>query len=366
MSDRRIDHFFSGGGGQLQKCNFFYVDWSQPKRAEWRIERPRHVQWESDVVWKDMGRLITVCCTVKPLEVIDLDQDRPVETTPEVSPPPPLYQDKTLVSLLKSNLQKCVRRQHTKRALETARYLMELDPCLFVRRLSIIMLEDVVLHQSFCTLTWLTAALSRGFRLNDGMRQWLLGVVDYLCRHNMEHYWSLAIDNTMRDIGKETLRRLCADSVERSDRDIVHSLLFRYAYGGLPGDLSMLVSFTSHTAVTATDAIVPLSLDSVQLLALDRVEPCAADFHCMPRLCGLLARQFTRYSEQQIKQAVWHHSSKLNARVVSTGEQRDKENNVAACYSAIRRQLEVLQQQHITQCRNTVLYQTRSVTEKDG
>ena len=349
---RRIEEFFSTTGQQHAPYSFFCVDWNQrPFTATWQRERPARVpDFEAQVVWKEMGRVVTLCGHLAPLA----DEEATHDTRD--------YQDKTLISLLKSNLQKCVRRQLTRRATETARYLLALDASLFVRRLLVIMLEDVVLHESVGVLVWLTAALSKQFRLSGAMRAWLLGLTEALCREPEEAYWTHGIDNTMRDISPTLIRRLWTECEDDACRDTIYALLFRLSYGGLPGDLSMLLSFArlvrAHgTACISTRVIADLAPEAVRRLDVALVEPCAVDFHCLPNLIFILARQYKQYSEQQIKQAVWHHSSKLNTRIHrQPEEQAAKARAVTGCYHAIRQRLEYLQRQHIKVCANTVVY----------
>ena len=375
---RRIEHFFKSVSPSPSHYRIFFVDWSQqPYRAEWRCDSftTTIADFECDVVWKEVDRVIAVQCvlpTVDPVIVVtntSVGEGAPKEERP-------LYQDKTLVSLLKSNLQKCIRRQLPQKACQTARYLMELDITLLVRRLAIIMLEDVVLHESFSLLAWLTAALSKQFHTPPFIKEWLLGLVDYMCRQHREHYWSLCIDNTLRHLNDLTTlrskyREIC-NIVQQPDRqeyayrrNLAFSLLFRMSYGGLPGDISMLYSFIDKVVLLDgdnTNAIIdktpikPLSLDSVNMLDVAQVEPSAVDFHCAPNVIFALSRLYKRFTQQQLKSAIWHHSSKLNKRVIYPKHENDCKDLHRDCFLAIARKLMFLQQEHVKACANTVTY----------
>jgi hypothetical protein len=367
---RRIDDFFHQVPTQqpqpYAQSNYFYIDWTtEPYRAQWMRERPVPLDFEANVAWKALGRIVTVCCVVP-----EQQQQQPVDnalSSPQIPPPEALYQDKTMVSLLKSNLQKCVRRQIAKRAAETARYLMDIDLCLLVRRLAIIMLEDVVPHESFSALVWLTAALSKQFTASARIKEWLLGLVDVMCHEPLETYWSCRIDNTIRGITSDTVKaqwRDVARDIADDDtrRNTCFSLLFRLSYGGLDGDLSMLLSYVAllrrnnqpqqqqHISVTP---VPHLSLSEVRRLDLSFTELCAVDFHCMPGLLFVLTKKYTKYNQQQIKQAVWHHNSKLNKRVVMLPpSEKEKAQQSYACYHTIKWKLAYHQQEHIKCCAN--------------
>lgn len=376
--DRRIDDFFRCQDPQKQRqkqrqYSYFYIDWAvEPYVASWMCERPVPLDFQADIECKALGRIITVCCVFAPLGRVDEE-----ETVTS-----PLYQDKTLVSLLKSNLQKCVRRQLVQRAKETARYLMDLDLQLLVRRLAIIMLEDVVLHQSFTTLVWLTAALSKHFLLaaapsgaESTIKAWLLGLVDMLCRESRESYWSCGIDNTLRcDDGAVRAAWNDAGAVSSLQRDIIFALLLRQSYGGLPGDCAMMLSYAalvrqpdgaSHISLAPVQAH-PLS--QVNRLDLNFIELCAVDFHCVPGMLFALAQHCQKnnkrgangqtYTQQEIRAAVWHHNSKHNKRVVTQPQaERDRKRDSHTCYHAIKWKLEWLQQEHVKVCCNTVALQ---------
>ena len=83
----------------------------------------------------------------------------------------------TNVSFLKSHLQKAVRRSQTSTAIKTAHHFYRLDTSEFLRRVTIIMLEDVHLMSSFNILLWLMVAHSKGYSLTKSQTYWLYGLV---------------------------------------------------------------------------------------------------------------------------------------------------------------------------------------------
>ena len=410
---RRIDDFFRHTDPEKQQrhqaqCNYFYIDWgaSEPYQAQWMRERPVPLDFQVDIECTKTlgpGRIITVCCVfpAEPSQAHQAEQD--------AEPAEPLYRDTTLLALLKSNLQKCMRRQLVVRAKETARYLAELDLQLLVRWLAIIMLEDVVLYPAaFGVLAWLTAALSKNFvgaaRRSAGegvlaaIQEWLLGLVDALCRESREAYWAHRLDQYQPGGGTgSTVVTLWNDAaaLPPQQRDSIYSLLFRHSYGGLPGDCAMMMAFATlvqrgtHEAISTSDESSVhrrIRLAQVKRLDLAFVELAAVDFHCLPGMLYALSRfceqqqerrqlQKKRsddqqqqgakliavYSTQDIKQAVWHHSSKCNKRVTRVPrEERERKDASHACFHTIKWKLEWLQQEHIKSCSNmTALHQYR-------
>ena len=95
------------------------------------------------------------------------------------------------VAFLKSHLQKCVRKGKACLAVATAKQLLKLDVQQFVRRLAIIMVEDVEFHPTiFGVLVWWTVVLAsqskNTIHCTDvplWLCEYLLGVVHVLCKH---------------------------------------------------------------------------------------------------------------------------------------------------------------------------------------
>jgi hypothetical protein len=90
--------------------------------------------------------------------------------------------EKKHVSLLKSNLQKCVRRKEHDKAIATAYALYSYSPSEALRRIPIVMIEDTLPHpESFCKLVWWMAAVSKGYHMSVEEIEQMLGIVYMMC-----------------------------------------------------------------------------------------------------------------------------------------------------------------------------------------
>ena len=69
---------------------------------------------------------------------------------------------------------------HHDKSIKIAKHIIDLDISSLLRRLPIIMFEDVIPHSSLPILIWLLIASSKGFEFKTIMIQWLLGVVYFL------------------------------------------------------------------------------------------------------------------------------------------------------------------------------------------
>jgi hypothetical protein len=118
---------------------------------ELRIEKsfPTGAKWAATIRLEDVGE-----CTV-----IDMRA-----RGPRFNAPVPLQYS---VPILKSNLQKCVRRCERARGLRTAWHLLRQEPTELLRRLPVIIPEDSMIQPDlYVELVWLMAAHSKGYPLS--------------------------------------------------------------------------------------------------------------------------------------------------------------------------------------------------------
>lgn len=330
---RRLETFFQS---QREELTFFHVDWhSETPRAQWLSERPQQTNFQEEVQWREMKQFVTIGSAMAPGK--------------EAAPAAAANLDTALTAIIKSNLQKCIRRKLRENAMETAKLFIEADLTQFVRRLLIIMLEDVMIHESLPVIVWLTAALNKGFVVNDAILSWLLSVVDYLCREPNETYHSCQISNVKREDDEKMMYQ---DALKHPQRDILLSLLFRKSYGGMPGDMAMISSYV-HLLLAgkggiSTTPLSRVSFNDIKLLKLENVTLCAIDFHCYPQLVMVLARENPALSAKDIRAAIWHFNSKINGRVRCEDDEALKK-----IWQRLQRRVWSLQKTYLSQCINT-------------
>ena len=130
---------------------FFYLQWidRRPTKIELLKDKPDDVNYET--TFRIKKEKYVLCGNINPSFVT-------------YYPPPKLQYSKN--QYLLSHLQKCVRRMDDIKAVQTSKHLIDLDCNSFLRRLPIIMLEDVTLHESFPIIVWLMIAYSKDFKIN--------------------------------------------------------------------------------------------------------------------------------------------------------------------------------------------------------
>lgn len=193
-------------------------------------------------------------------------------------------------SLLKSALQKSVRRGHSAAACTAALTLWRCNPVDLVRRVLVIAIEDVCVHPAYPVLAWLTMALAKGFIPSQGHLLLVLSVIRELCQCPWKDDFDAEAEDTSQGSILHEFRGSKAEEavnclqlqrrLERSElacapvgtdtpiptagvvcattasvlvnpevidslgsphaQGLVRSILLRAAYGGMAGDVTML------------------------------------------------------------------------------------------------------------------------------
>ena len=198
--------------------------------------------------------------------------------------------------LLKSNLQKAVRRRYIEEAFATAKHFLAQDASELLRRLPIIMCEDSQLHaELFMEIVWLMAAVSKGYRLCAPDCQRVMDFVGACLsapgRYNIYSGATFA-------------------SVDISKDPVQLAFALRISYGGMACDTAFMERLLTRVASASR---LPQHSDFIQVVYEDVGEfdlkrhllPEAVDFHCFPSML----------TETGVaKQAIWYNRSAPNVR----------------------------------------------------
>lgn len=100
------------------------------------------------------------------------------------------------IPLLKSALQKCVRRGYTNQAVNISYQLMKRSLAIFLRRIVIITIEDSHWNDAISVIVWLRSYFEKSQSISKYLNlsiitKWLLGYVAYICNDNkVPENWS--------------------------------------------------------------------------------------------------------------------------------------------------------------------------------
>lgn len=231
------------------------------------------------------------------------------------------------LSIMKSHLQKCIRRGEKTLAMETAHYLIineQLDELL--RRLVIITIEDVTLNKNLTTLVWLMVMANKSYYFDDYIYNWIYGYILKLCeieQHDSVDYNDLVVP---KDVLLTRLKKINAHNINY--KDVIMSLLVRKSYGGMTGDIRMLDNYINkwltrfETLIedpvveyfNSISNVVPYNLETK--IEINKMLLCAFDFHCT-NIIGLIMKKKPseiNIDENKLRQLIWNHSSSTNFR----------------------------------------------------
>jgi hypothetical protein len=217
---------------------------------------------------------------------------------------------------LKSHLQKVIRRSSTSRALKTAWHFLDLDLIDFLRRIAIIAIEDCVPLEGYATIVWFIAAVSKGYVVSDEQICWILGYVHDLAE--CKHYEQIVHDE------KLSTRAIKAKSLSQEGKNLVYSILFRKAYGGMKGDKFMCVSAaqlwssrygTSSRFLELLDRPLKFVTPPLEIMQKSEWIVGAIDFHCCQGIVSSMWEKHDQFSETEIRNAIWNCSSSITNKI---------------------------------------------------
>ena len=228
----------------------------------------------------------------------------------------PTIQTTAEIPLLKSNLQKAIRRGNHSIAVSTALAMIQKDATQFLRRLPIIYIEDVCLIDSFPIAMWMLMADTR-YTLTTRDICVLLQIVYSLC--SCSKYFEFRNKDCKTEYTHELL-----ENEERFSE--VLSLHYRYLYGGLKGDMQMLNNAIEFYCLNPHEIVryifpsnvLPFDIEEVLVIMKE-----AIDFHPFPTMLTSLYN-LTKINKQIIKECIWFAESGYNRRKPPTMEMSEK------------------------------------------
>lgn len=241
------------------------------------------------------------------------------------------------IPLLKSNLQKAIRRCDNDIAIQSSLAILQTKPMELLRRLPIIYIEDVCLLDSYPIVTWLMMA-DKDYTLCKTDIDILLNIVNSLC--NCKEYFDYREK-------KENPPYFSHESLqEYENHDELLSIYYRSEYGGMKGDMKMLktaieyyIENPSKITKTIYDSIVYDKIDTNLEILIE-----AIDFHPYPHMLTILSRM-TEINKDLIKEFIWFTESGYNIRKPFTiesskqYEERREWRKIQRCLDNVREEL---------------------------
>jgi len=196
------------------------------------------------------------------------------------------------IPLLKSNLQKAIRRGNHIVAVSSALAMLQREPIQLLRRLPIIFVEDVCLTDSFPIVIWLLMA-DKQYKMTNHDIDILLQIVYSLC----------------------VCSRYFDDRELNCQVEYTHEMLETNTYGGMRGDIQLLKNSISHYEKNPSN-IVRYSFIERYPFEIGLHVPIikeAVDFHPYPNMLESIHKK-TRIDKTFIKTCIWFAESGFNVR----------------------------------------------------
>ena len=218
------------------------------------------------------------------------------------------------VAFLKSHLQKCVRRMLPDLAVKTAIEIMKIDVKQLLRRLPIIIIEDVCLVNVFPKIVWLMCAHSKGYQLSKNDLKWILGLI-----------YSISECKTRHLISNQYNSKFNVDNINLDVYNI--SILMRIAYGGMNCDMNMLENACLFKKDKINLDIKKISFKKKKL-RFNEIIPYGVDFHIKCNILDEIQKIMNSknffINTKMIKKWIWDNRSSINLRV----ERQEEKNGI--------------------------------------
>ena len=319
-----LDSFFKTNN---QRKQIFFIDWnSENPTAKWLIKKPKNLSFSSMVKWTHIGDII-ICSQDRP-NIEDSKNKEKLNIINSKS----FDENAQLLSFMKSHLQKSIRRQKPLEALKSCKEMIFLNKNDFLRRICIVMFEDVKFKKYFNNFVWLMVACSKGYILKEYHLDFIFKYIYDLCLENEfddynpeeERIQKTAVD---KFIDKVNLSNI----ISEENKDILYCIGLRISYGGMGIDLDMLCYyamqylhfFEKGNNIKCLDLNICKNINTNYVFGInfDKIEDFiyqGVDFHCFPGIIKDIKEDTDyKYSDEQLKQCIWEYNSKINTRKIN-------------------------------------------------
>ena len=305
-------------------------------------------------------------------------------------PNEPFSITRNITPLLKSHLQKAIRRKNEEAALRTAYTMALVAPSELLRRLPIIAIEDVILVSGTSVITWLMMTIKnrpltkRDTRIILSYVEFLVSVNNtykhrphnpQLCRKDKEQ-------DTLRELSHKEIVRLCKQHCPPETVSITMTEMlafyYRYEFGGTRGDCLMIkdalrdylgrvvkqnYGYVSLRKCSITNNDPPFSPACSYLRLYSEPEfpkpliplvecPClidaSIDFHCYPWILKKISEK-TGTAPAVVKELIWYVESSVNYRKDWTIKRADRYRQRPE-WKDVKRELDVCRLEVLRRC----------------
>ena len=332
---------------------FFYINWLKASNneipiAEWLEEKPKNITWSQIIKWKNVGDIMVCCTDNKEFYEEDIKNIN-IETQLRIINRKSWDEKKSLLNFLKSHFQKCLRRQKNIEALRSSYEMMMININELLRRVCIIIFEDIRLKNYFPTMVWLMAAVSKGYILQSYHINLELKLINDLCLENgytelselnkyNNHYKKIDVRNLLLEIESN-------DILTNEQKSIIYSIGLRIGFGGREGEMQMIFDYSiiwynnfKLYLIDKKEENKPGEIDldkskfvSIEFCQNNRFQKIddfvyqGVDMNSYFKIVPEIYEEIDHhYTKEEIESTIWNFSSGWNARKPHIYEQKEK------------------------------------------
>lgn len=222
-------------------------------------------------------------------------------------------------NLIKSNLQKAIRRKLSDIALQSTMYLIRNQNINdLLRRLTIISFEDVYLTKYYPIIVWYYIATLNNYLLTNFDVDFIYSYTLLLCNSNKTHDF-----NKLEPIENDYEPHIN----ELNDNVTCVSLYLRNLYGGFAGE-KRIMNLLIKNILKLKISIDTTNMQIYKHKIYDKAVPilsCAIDFHCFTKMPLKVKNKINddSLSEEIIRKYIWNKESSINVRTTENTNKID-------------------------------------------
>lgn len=221
-----------------------------------------------------------------------------------------------------SNFQKCMRRQLVEPALATAKQLLGQDAATFLRRLTIVLLEDALCQPAvYAQISWLMAAVGKKYTLTvedvQVIMDSIVTALDAGERYDLqaEIEGEVAVPDERHWLSSEP-------QTGYTVRSAFVGIRLRALAGGMKFDSAFMERLARRILARQLPYQTEVSTvdpeDIPEFSVAEHMQTAAIDFHCCPQLLEIV-RLESGLKSAVVQDAIWWHRSSLNERTAPDG-----------------------------------------------
>ncbi len=216
-------------------------------------------------------------------------------------------------SLLKSNIQKAIRRKIENVALETTIKMITGGQSVdLLRRLTIISFEDVQITKYYPVILWYYIALTCGYKLLEKDVIFIYSYVKMLCSNN----------NNIHDFSKIKTNISSTYELQHLINDtICVSLYLRTQFGGFNCEIDLInyiIDCILNNKYSICNDNIELLNYKININESITILDCAIDFHCFPKMPEKVLAMIgvdKGFTEDDVRSYIWQCDSSINSRL---------------------------------------------------